>query len=115
MFNNDNSSMLWMLILFMLANNGANFTPPTSEEICEAFIRSVDAYMEDNKPLLEKAQVNSPLWQLRELREVTDKIDDPDTRIKILNVVMSIMSNIETVNKYACGGMPSCPSNPTIP
>lgn len=113
MFNNNDSSMVWLLILFMLSMNGQNFNPPTNEEMCTVFLKAVDTYLEDNKHLVEKANIGSPLWQLKHLREAVDGIEDIDTKLKVVEVAMSIMRNIEAVNKYACGGLPSCETNPT--
>lgn len=107
MFNNNDSSMLWLIILFMIANNGANFAPPTDEEMCEVFTKTVDAFIEDHKELLAKANVDSPLWQLKALRSTFDKIEDHNTRLQVIEVAMSIIRNIEAVNKYACGGFPT--------
>lgn len=106
MFNND-SSTLWLIILFMLANNGANFTPPTNEEMCEVFTKTVDTFLEDHKELLSKANVDSSIWQLKTLRSTFDKIEDQSTKLKIIEVAMSIIRNIEAVNKYTCGGFPT--------
>ncbi len=106
MFSND-SSTLWLIILFMLANNGANFTPPTNEEMCEVFTKTVDTFLEDHKELLSKANVDSPIWQLKTLRSAFDKIEDQSTKLQVIEVAMSIIRNIDAVNKYACGGFPT--------
>lgn len=114
MFNNNDSSMLWLIILFMLANNGANFAPPTDEEMCKVFTTTVDTFLEDNKAILDKANLDSPLWQLKTLRSTFDDIEDPKTRLKVIEVAMSIVRNIETVNKFACGGLPTDFTDPQV-
>ena len=103
--NNDANSMLWLLILFMLAGNtNTNFVPPTNEEINKIMQNGIEKFLSDHKELVEKADADSPLTQLNTLYNVSKEIDNSETDAKVLGVAMSIMKNIETMNKYCCGG-----------
>lgn len=106
MFNSNDNSMLWLLILFMLVGNNSNsFVPPTDEEICKVFEKTIDTYLEENKELLEKAQINSPLWQIKELSDAAKEIEDLKVRLKVINVAFSVKTNLESTNAFCCGGM----------
>lgn len=103
--NNNDNSMLWLFILFLLAGNtNTNFIPPTNEEINKIMQNGIEKFLNDHKELVEKSNADSPLAQLNTLYNVSKEIDNPETNAKILGVAVSIMKNIETMNNYCCGG-----------
>lgn len=102
MFNNNDNSILWLLILFALAANHPSSESTTStEDICKAFTTSIDNYLEERKELTSKARVNSPLWQLSELRKAADGIEDVNTKCKVLCVAMSIIDNLKATENFS--------------
>lgn len=102
MFNNDDNSILWFLILFALAANRPSSESQTStEDICKAFTTSIDKYFEEHKELTSKARVNSPLWQLSELRKAADGIEDINIKCKVLCVAMSIIDNLKATENFS--------------
>lgn len=105
MFNSGNdNSMFWLLLLFMLAGNtNTQITPPSNEEINKIMQNGIEKFLEDHKELVEKANVDSPIWQLDTLYKASKEIDNPEANAKVLSVAMSIMKNIETMNNYCCG------------
>lgn len=107
MFNSNDNSMIWLLILFMLAGNtNTKFGPPTDEEICKAFDASVASFLSENEKLIPDAKVNSPLWQVHELKKAADNIEDQSVRLKVLQIAMSIIENLKLANGYAtCGNI----------
>jgi hypothetical protein len=104
MFNSNDNSTLWLLILLLLATNNPSPIPePENDSIegaCEAFQKVVDDYLKDHKKLLDEARVGSPMWQLKELSEVAESIEDSQTRIKVLQVAISIVKSMEMSNKF---------------
>lgn len=104
MFNANNNSTLWLLILLLLATNNSPTIPePNSDSIegvCEEFQKIVDNYLKDNKNILDNARVGSPMWQIKELSEAAGSIEVPQTRIKVLQVAISIIKSMKMPNKF---------------
>lgn len=100
----DNISMMWLLLLFMLAsNNTANqFKVPTNEEICEIFTKNLEHYLDKNEEALKKASADSPLGLIHRLTKTSKKIEDPDVRVEVLSAAMSIMSKLDEMNGFCC-------------
>jgi hypothetical protein len=104
MFNANDNSTLWFLILLLLAtNNPSPILEPENDSVegaCEAFQKVIDDYLKDHKKLLDEARVGSPMWQLKELSEAAESIEDPQTRVKVLQVATSIVKSMEMSNRF---------------
>lgn len=104
MFNSNDNSTLWLLILLLLATNNSSPVPEpengTVEDACCAFQKIVDDYLKDHKKLLDEARVGSPMWQIKELSEASESIEDPQTRVKVLQVAISIVKSMEMSNRF---------------
>lgn len=104
MFNANDNSTLWLLLLLLLATNNSSPVPEPEndsiEDACEAFQKVIDSYLKDHKKLIDEARVGSPMWQLKELSEAAESIEDPQTRIKVLQVATAIIKSMEMTNRY---------------
>lgn len=104
MFNSNDNSTLWLLILLLLATNNSPTIPEpengTVEDACSAFQKIVDDYLKGHKKLLDEARVGSPMWQIKELSEASESIEDPQTRAKVLQVAISIVKSMEMSNRF---------------
>lgn len=103
MFNSNDNSMIWLLILFMLAGNNSRPFMPSTEELNKIFQDGIKIFLEDNKEQVAKASTEAPIHQLKELYDASTKIEDPEVNAKVLGVAMTIMKNVDLGDCCCCG------------
>lgn len=104
--NNDNSAF-WILLLFMLATEnfkGPSFVPSTNSEMKKFLEEKVEMYLNINKDKLEKAREGSPIKHINELLAISKKIEDEELGLRVINIAISMISSLESANRFCCGG-----------
>ena len=100
---NDNFDRLfWLLLLVIMAQNINN--DKTFENATTKLQNRLDSYLEEHASIIDKAKMGSPLWQLKELKEIADGIGDDNGVLKLrtLMVASTIIDFIEKVGLLSC-------------
>jgi hypothetical protein len=106
MVNNDNSAF-WILLLFILATGNSkcpSFVPSTNSEMKKFLEEKVEMYLDVNKDKLEKARDGSPIKHINELLAISKKIEDEQLGLRVINIAISMISSLESANRFYCGG-----------